>query len=265
MGTVVIESYLASRFKKTTFIATVRVDPVLAAYSNAQKKMLSLIHSFSDAVFVQNEMQKQCFSKKTQKKTFVVFNPVSEVFLEHLHKNEGDIIRIATSGRLTEQKNHKMLIDAIETVSKKHSNVVLTVYGERRLLEELERYISEKKLTDNVKLFGRSNDMCAELLKNDMFVLSSNYEGMPNALLEAMAIGLPCIATDCPTGPSEMIVNEENGLLIPVDDAEKMQEAIEFMYNNRDKAEGMGESARKHVSENYRVDRIVNKFIEICR
>ena len=264
MGTVVIESYLASRFKKTTFIATVRVDPVLAAYSNAQKKMLSLIYSFSDAVFVQNEMQKQYFSEKTQKKTFVVFNPVSEAFLEHLHKNEGDIIRIATSGRLSEQKNHKMLIDAIGLVAEKHPEVSLTIYGDGKLREKLDAYILEKKLENNVKMFGRANDMCSELLNNDMFVMSSNYEGMPNALLEAMALGMPCVSTDCRTGPSDMIEPYESGILVPIKNAEKMAEAISYMIENPETAHEMGKEARRFALENCTTEIVVDKFIEEC-
>lgn len=263
-GAVVIESFLASRFKKTTFIAAVRVDPQNMKLHKLNKFLIIYAYNNSDAVFVQNEMQRKCFSEKTQKKTFVVFNPVSQVFLDNEHKSTGKIVNIATSGRLTEQKNHKMLIDAIALVVEKHPEVMLTIYGDGKLREKLDNYIVEKKLENNVRMFGRANDMCAELLNNDMFVMSSNYEGMPNALLEAMALGMPCISTDCRTGPSDMIEPYKSGILTPVKDAAKMAEAIIYMMENSEKAVEMGKKARKFAFENCTTEIVVDKFINEC-
>lgn len=264
MGTVVIESFWASRFKKTTFISAVRVDPKNVQLNKLNKFLITYTYNHSDAVFVQNEMQRKCFSNKTQRKTFAVFNPVSQVFLDNEHRNSGNIANIATSGRLTEQKNHKMLIDVIKLVAEKHPEVKLTIYGEGKLREELENYIIEKKLEDNVKMFGRTNDMLGELQKNDIFVMSSNYEGMPNALLEAMALGMPCISTDCRTGPSDMIESYKNGILVPVKDAAKMAEAICYMIEHSNEANGMGKKARNFVIENCTVEIVIDKFINEC-
>lgn len=264
MGTVVIESHLASRFKNVTFISAVRVDPQNMQLSKFNKALIMHSYNHSNAVFVQNEMQRKCFSKRTQKKTFVVFNPVSDAFLEDQHKNEGDIVKIATSGRLTDQKNHKMLIDAIKIVSEKHPEVKLTIYGEGKLHEELDAYIVQNGLEDNVKMFGRTNDMLGELQRNDMFVMSSNFEGMPNALLEAMALGMPCISTDCRTGPSDMIEPYKNGILVPVNDAAKMAEAIYYMIENPEKAHEMGKEARKFAFDNCTTEIIIDKFVKEC-
>ena len=86
---------------------------------------------------------------------------------------------------------------------------------------------------------------------------------MPNVLLEAMAVGVPCISTNCPTGPSEMIVDEENGLLVPVDDEEKMSQAINYMYKNYDKAKLMGKNAKNYVLNNYKLEIVLKKFVDV--
>ena len=110
---------------------------------------------------------------------------------------------------------------------------------------------------------GRSNDLAAVYSRTNLYVMSSNYEGMPNALLEAMAVGIPCISTDCKSGPKEMIENRVNGLLIPTGDEEALLDAMNFMYNNRDEAEKMGENAREFIKDNYRTEKIVDEFAKI--
>ena len=264
LGTVVIESFVASRFKKTTFISAVRNDPAQAHPKKLEKYLFLLVNCLSTAIFVQNNMQKEYYPRIVQKKVFAVFNPVSEHFVENSHSDIEKIVNIATSGRLDGQKNHKMLIDAMEIVAERHSEVKLTIYGAGKLREELDGYIIEKKLEDNVKMFGRTNDMMGELQKKDLFVMSSDYEGMPNALLEAMALGMPCISTDCRTGPSEMIENYKSGILVPIKDAEKMAEAICYMVEHPNEANEMGKNARKFALENCTVDVITEKFVCEC-
>ena len=260
-----LQTYLACPVKfRKRIIFTIRYSPYLAKRGTNEKIHDFLINHFNKTI-VQNQAQKDYFKKSAQDRIHILPNPVNDAFLEDARIPEVDSFTVVAAGRLSDEKNFSMLIRAFDAFSKDKDGVCLNIYGEGKKKDELGALIDSLQVGDKIKLMGRTNDLIGAYKRASLFVLSSNHEGMPNALLEAMAIGLPCISTDCPTGPSEMIVNEENGLLIPVDDAEKMQEAIEFMYNNRDKAEGMGESARKHVSENYRVDRIVNKFIEICK
>ena len=260
-----IQTYLAAPGKyRKRVIFTVRYSPYVAKRGKTEKIHDFLINHFNKTI-VQNQAQKDYFKKSAQDRIHILPNPVNNAFLEESRIPESDEFTVVAAGRLSGEKNFSMLIKAFDDFSKDKEDVCLNVYGEGKKKEELEALIDSLQASDKIKLMGRTNDLIGAYKRASLFVLSSNHEGMPNALLEAMAIGLPCISTDCPTGPSEMIVNGENGLLIPVDNAEKMREAIEFMYNNRDKAEEMGKSARKFVAENYRVDKIVSKFIDICK
>ena len=90
----------------------------------------------------------------------------------------------------------------------------MDIYGEGSLREQLQNQIDTLGLTDSVKLCGRTNDIVATLVEHDLFIMASNYEGMPNSLMEAMGVGLPCISTDCPTGPKELIGAIQRGILI---------------------------------------------------
>jgi glycosyltransferase involved in cell wall biosynthesis len=157
-----------------------------------------------------------------------------------------------------------MLIEAISLIYPQFPYIQLTIYGEGPLQRELQGLIEQKKLSENIILYGRTNDMMSELKKNDLFVMSSNYEGMPNALLEAMALGMPCISTDCRTGPSEMIDNYNSGILVSVNDAKEMAEAIKFMVEQSEQAHNMGNKAREFVVKNCTVDVITEKFICEC-
>ena len=120
-------------------------------------------------------------------------------------------------------------------------------------------------LTERVELAGVTNNVKDVLLNSDLFVMTSNYEGMPNALIEAMATGLPCISTDCPTGPSDLISNRLNGLLIKMNSADECAAAMEYMISNQLDAWEMGEKAQLFIKEHYRCENIVNNLVEFSK
>ena len=125
----------------------------------------------------------------------------------------------------------------------------------------------QKKIADNnageyILLMGGITNLEEELPKASIYAYSSDFEGMPNSLLEAMALGLPCISTDCPCGgPAMLIKHEENGLLIPVGDENAMVESINRLIEDRDFAEQLGKEARK-VSEVAGIDGIYKQWKE---
>ena len=120
-------------------------------------------------------------------------------------------------------------------------------------------------LTERVELAGVTNNVKDVLLNSDLFVMTSNYEGMPNALIEAMATGLPCISTDCPTGPSDLISNRLNGLLIKMNSVDECVAAMEYMISNQLDAWEMGEKAQLFIKEHYRCENIVNDLVEFSK
>ena len=112
---------------------------------------------------------------------------------------------------------------------------------------ELKDMIARYHLEDRVFLVGRVTDIEAKYEEADAFVFSSDYEGCPNALMEAMAVGLPCISTDCVTGPSMIIESGKNGFLVPVGDVEAMSRAMEYLIEKPQAANALGMAARKRM------------------
>lgn len=261
MGSVLIEGFFAAKRRVVPYVSAIRVDPARLCNEGMMGKLTLVVHRLSDAVFVQNEAQKAFYPVKMHNKIFSVFNPVSPVFLEKAYSEKPKIRKIAASGRLVKQKNHKMLIDAVSAVALHAPDVLLTIYGSGPLEAELKEYILSCKAEKNVVLAGRCSNMADALLENDLFVLSSDYEGMPNALLEAMALGMPCISTDCPTGPSEMIRNEESGILTPVQDSKMLEAAIMSVMKDSHRAYEMGQKARMFVLDQCVDTRVAEKFI----
>ena len=127
----------------------------------------------------------------------------------------------------------------------------LKIYGDGKLKSSLNNYIKELGLQENIQLCGRTNNIVEVLKKSDLYILSSNAEGMPNSLMEAMALGLPCISTDCPTGPSDLITHGVNGRLIPIKDEEKLTKSIKHIINNPVESIKMGTNARKTIIDKY--------------
>ena len=155
---------------------------------------------------------------------------------------------IVSVGRLVEQKNHKFLINTFAKISKKYPDYKLIIYGEGILREELTDLIEKLNLKDKVILYGNASDIEEKIYDVKMFILPSIWEGMPNALMEAMALGLPCIATNCPSGgPEFLIQNDVNGKLIQCDNDKELEEAITKIIEDEEYAKKIGENARKIV------------------
>lgn len=125
--------------------------------------------------------------------------------------------------------------------------------------------MQKKIINDNldgiVTLQGRTNSAQKVLNEADAFIMTSNYEGMPNALLEAMAVGLPCISTDCPTGPADIIDDGINGILVPVNNEVALTKAIGKYIEMGEAIAQIGKEAQKSVRDNYSTDVIAHKFI----
>lgn len=246
-----------------TLIDTIRNNPWKVPNNRINKAKRNLSVILSDLCIVQNYEQMRYFPKRLQKKMFVVPNSISDDLIKFKKTySNNKICKVVTLGRLEKQKNHKMLINAFSNIVLEHKDLELHIYGEGSLYNELDDLISQLSLTDKVFLKGRTNNVASALCNSDLFVLSSNYEGMPNALMEAMAIGLPCISTNCPTGPSELISTGEDGLLVPVGNGEAMEKAIRDLINDPLKAIEMGEKARFGIFSNYTNKKSIDKLVK---
>lgn len=246
---------------KIKLIETIRIDPKYSPKNNVLRLFRNLSVLLSNACIVQNEEQKKYFPKWIHKKIYVIANPISDEFIQAERTIKSSDIRTITAvGRLEYQKNYTMLINAFSKLQ--NLDLTLNIYGEGSLKDDLQIIINDLGLSNSIKLCGRSNDIKEVYMNTDLFVLSSNAEGMPNSLMEAMAVGLPCISTDCPTGPSNLIDNGINGVLIPVDNEEALINAISNMINNPKDAYQFGKRAKEKMISNYAVKFNVIKLLK---
>jgi glycosyltransferase involved in cell wall biosynthesis len=189
----------------------------------------------------------------------VLPNAINNEFVKEPYKGKREKV-IVSAGRFSQQKNHLLLIDAFSKISQKHCDYNLVIYGDGELKSKYEERINELKIKGRVFMPGFVHDFGSCILNASLFVLSSNFEGMPNALMEAMALGLPCISTDCPSGGPKYLINDRvNGLLVPLGDSGRLAEAMDVVLSNEELAYRIGNNARR-ITETLRSDSIYEKW-----
>ncbi|HXS04261.1 MAG TPA: glycosyltransferase [Rhodanobacter sp.] len=150
---------------------------------------------------------------------------------------------VLAAGRLGVEKGFDILIDAFAMIAAEQPGWRLRIAGEGSARAALTEQIARHGLDGRVQLAGFDDDLPASMREADIFVLSSRYEGMPNALLEAMSLGLCCISSDCETGPREIIDSGSNGWLVPVADAPALAEALQMLMNDKTLRQRIGARA----------------------
>ena len=199
--------------EKVKMIVSERSDP------NRNKGIIKWVKElcmcFSDVVVFQTDEAKACYCQAIQNKGIIIPNPVIKPGYERVNFNDRKQI-IVTVGRLyIRAKRQDVLIDAFEILSKKYPDLKLIIYGEGEDRKCIEDIIMSKRLV-NVELAGYIKNVEESIRDSKAFILSSDYEGSPNSLIEAMSLGVPCIATDCSPGSiKELIKDTINGFIVP--------------------------------------------------
>ena len=205
---------------------------------------------------MQTHRARNYFPQKVQDNAVIIPNPIAVKTVATAQRKH----RIVTAGRLTGQKNQKMLIDAFSVLHKIHPEYTLDIYGDGPLKENLQQQIDSLGLIQAVTLKGNVPNIHEQIADAEIFALPSNYEGLSNALLEAMMMGLPVISTDC-AGSDEVIRNGENGLLIPVGDQKALENALEQLIADQTFSARLGQTA-KEDSAQYAVDSVIAQWRE---
>ena len=201
------------------------------------------MYAFAKGVIFQTEMAKSFFPESIQRKGVVLSNPVDAQRIPAQYTGEREKVVVA-AGRLSPQKNMPLLLKAFAAFSERHPEYRLRIFGEGELREELTELAKKLNISEKVEMPGRSTVLLEKMNPSAMFVLSSDYEGLPNVLLEAMCMGMPSVSTDCRCGPRDLIEDGINGLLVPVGDAEALCEAMEKL-TNPDYAKALADNALK--------------------
>lgn len=243
-------------------IISVRNDPSKEYSSIVFRLAAKYIYPFADGVVFQTKQAKDWFPQKIQNKSEIIMNQVNSVFFNR--KKIGSDYWVAT-GRLNVQKNYPLMIDAFRKVVDQKRDAKLRIYGTGELCDNINCLIRNYGLEDNIKLMGKTDDIPQVLENAKGFILSSDFEGMPNGLLEAFAMGVPCISTDCPCGGPAMIISDGiNGYLVPVKDADGLYRKIMLIESDEERARAISEQAKKDALA-YHPDKIIEQWLEYVR
>ena len=178
----------------------------------------------------------------------IIPNPIVP---EHIFKRKSKrFYKIIASGRLVEQKGFDLLIEAFSKLEDPQG-WSLCIFGEGPLAVRLQNQIDSHNLSHNIRLRGRSETMMENLSEADIFILSSRFEGFPNALLEAMGTGLACIAFNCPSGPKDMIDDGKNGILVEDGNVDELSIAMNALIADATLCTRLGKNAEKSVEQYY--------------
>ena len=246
---------------KVPVVASVRGEPNAEYYDKMQQILAKTLMGKADGLILQTPDAKAYFPKWIQKKAVILENPLNPLFIDSYYegprKNE-----IVSVGRLDSNKNQKLIIDAFCQIAGDFPEVNLILYGSGEDHEKLIDYAQKTPYKSQIFLPGPIRNVKTRIEKSKIFVLSSNTEGMPNSLMEAMALGIPSISTDCPCGGPRMLMEgKENGILVPVGKVEPMAKAMRKLLTDEELWEKYSRNAYK-LSKELHPDKVNQKWEE---
>lgn len=260
LGSVEYCAYLANLLMGKKFVFTLRNSP----WKVGGGRFFRLTAKKADAIMLQNREQQEYFPESYDDRIYIVPNPVQEKFRFCGKEQYAEkLTRICAVGRLHPQKNFPLLLSAMKTIRSVHPNVVLEIYGEGDEGPKLEELITRWELGDVCRLMGRTRNVEAVLKEADLFVMSSDYEGMPNALIEALAIGVPCISSDCRTGPRSLIREGQTGLLFETGNLDSLTEKLTWALQHPAEMNRMGKTAREETLDTYSIENTLSSFMRM--
>lgn len=247
-----------SPFRKYKLIVSERANPKF--YDKNTLNLEKKIFEKCDGIVFQTERVKALFDESTRAKSVVIPNAVGNEYVYDTEWNPDGRKVISAVGRLSAEKNYPLMIEAFSIFWETHQDYSLEIYGDGPEKEKIQGLIETSIVRNNVHLMGTFPDAIKKISDSKVYLLTSTYEGMPNTLMEAMAIGMPCIATDCEFGPAELIETEVNGLLVPVNDTRAIAQSLSRVVDDEAFLVALGRNAKRilefqsvgTVSEEYR-------------
>lgn len=255
-----IETLMASFMLKTPVIISERNNPFVDPKGRIYRILRAMTYPMAEGYVFQTPDAQAFFSKGIQKKSLVIMNPINPELPEaYVGEREKRIVNV---GRLVTQKNQKMFIDAFCEFYTAHPDYIAEIYGDGSMEQELSAYIQSKGMQDKVFLRGFTTDVISKIAKASMFVMSSDYEGMSNALIEAVGMGVPCISTDHPIGGARMTIEDgASGFLVPVGDSHAMAEKMAQIADDEELANRFSEQGL-HLRNTLSIDVIADTWLQ---
>lgn len=224
-------------------VVSIRSNPARELQGKMIKPVSFFMFRFAKGIVMQTTQAKAYLPKYLQKKAVIMPNSLSVQFAQMEpatdRKNE-----IVTVGRIDNNKNQKMLIEVFHEIEEDYPSWSLHLYGDG----EKKKGLEQEYASDRIVFHGQVPDVINYIKDSSVFVLPSRQEGMPNALIEAMALGMAVISTDCPCGgPADLIEQDVNGILIPVDDAKQLKKEMIRVIEAKELRDEMGGNAHKII------------------
>lgn len=235
---------------KIPVVVSVRSAPARELSGKGVKQLTFMMFRRAAGIVLQTTQAKEFFPKKLQNKAVILPNSINKEFVEFLDgksdmvQDKSSDYRVITVGRIDDNKNQKMLVEAFIESCDRASDWTLHLYGDGESRKKVSEIAALSDIADRIIFHGVVDNVPEEMSKADIFVLPSKIEGMPNALIEAMAMGKACISTDCPCGgPADLIDNNVSGILVPVSDKEALAKALKELMSDKEKRSELGKRA----------------------
>lgn len=221
---------LAHRFLRSKLILSERNDPMKR--SKMIRFACNYFYGFAKKVVFQSQYSQNCYSKRVRKKGIIIANPLPCDMSKEYPYEGFSSSTIITASRLDKQKNIPLLINSMVRIHQFYPNLKLKIFGVGPLHDEMTLLIHQNEANNYISLEGFSKQVCEEMQKSRLFILSSDYEGVSNAMLEALAIGIPVISTKTEGGATTYIQDKINGYLVERGNVEMLTETIKFLLDN---------------------------------
>lgn len=256
-----MKTILAASGLHCRMIVSERSDPNTLNSQPLKRMLRNYLYRFVDVLACQTDDARAYFPDSIQKKAHILCNPIKEGLpLWDYKQSEKTIVNFC---RLEPPKNIPLLIEAFSIVHEKYPDYQLWLFGNGTEHDIIEGIIKEKNLTQCIKLYPFCSNIHEIVRKCYMFVSSSDYEGISNSMLEALAMGMPIVCTDCPIGGAHMFIKSgHNGILVPPKNTEALASAMMELIGNTQKTVNIATNAKK-IYEQLSLDKITDKWIEI--
>lgn len=252
-----IFTILASRFLNLRVFVSDRSNPKLKL-SSSLHMLKKLTYRYATGIIAQTSLAKKTLEEFTGNKNVqIIPNPLKEVQIFTEIKRQKIILNV---GRLVPEKGQNHLIQAFYKL--KENNWKLVILGDGPLRADLEKQVIALGLSDKVEMLGAVDDVDKWLARASIFAFSSISEGFPNALIEAMAAGLPCVSFDCDAGPRDIIKNKINGILVNVEDVQGLTKQLSILMNDELLRERLGSNATS-IRKKLCIEKIASDYLSL--
>lgn len=261
-----VAAIVSTIFFSVPVICCERRDPSSQPTTRFWELACRMTYRFADMLVVQTEAVSHTVGKiySGAKRVRTVANPlpdeISRIERGAPHNARRTLLSI---GRLSSEKQVEKIVSVFSKVASDYPDWDLCIYGDGKVRDEIDRQIHCLGLQDRAFLLGRTTSPWLMMADSDAFIMTSMYEGFPNALLEAMGVGLPCVVFDCPSGPRDITSNGKDAFLVSLGDEAMLEEKLREIMSNETLRSRMGNQARASILARYGLHTVLSKWDDL--